>query len=222
MHVDHDAAASAFREQLATLLRVGTNLDDRALLAASRCHGWTVADVLVHLHFGLQEMLLGTLSTTDDAADTDAASYWREAPADGPDALDQVQLARSIASAYRPPTGLVRHVCITADALNRAVARLDAGTVRFQGRVLPTGDFLATWAVELAVHHLDLNRELDLAPPAPAALSMARATVEALAGDALPASWSDEAAVLAGAGRLPLTDIQRREIGELGDRLPAL
>ena len=65
MHVDHDAAASAFREQLATLLRVGTNLDDRALLAASRCHGWAVADVLVHLHFGLQEMLLGTLSTTD-------------------------------------------------------------------------------------------------------------------------------------------------------------
>ena len=116
----------------------------------------------------------------------------------------------------------MRHVCITADALNRAVARLDAGTVRFQGRVLPTGDFLATWAVELAVHHLDLNRELDLAPPVPAALNMARATVEALAGGALPASWSDEAAVLAGAGRLPLTDIQRREIGELGDRLPAL
>ena len=126
--------------------------------------------MLVHLHFGLQEMLLGTLSTTDAAADTDAASYWREAPADGADALDQVQFARSIASAYRPPTGLMRHVCITADALNRAVAGLDAGTVRFQGRLLPTGDFLATWAVELAVHHLDLDRELDLAPPAPAAL----------------------------------------------------
>ena len=171
MHVDHDAAAaSAFREQLATLLRVGTNLDDRALLAASRCHGWAVADVLVHVHFGLQEMLLGTVSATDAAADTDAASYWREAPTDGADALDQVQFARSIASAYRPPTGLMRHVCITADALDRAVAHLDAGTVRFQGRLL-TGDFLATWAVELAVHHLDLGRELDLAPPAPAALN---------------------------------------------------
>jgi hypothetical protein len=222
VHVDHDAAASAFREQLATLLRVATNLDAHALLTASRCHGWTLADVLVHVHFGLQEMLLGALSTTNDAADTDAASYWREEPPDDADALDQTQFARSVAAAYRPPTGLLRHVHITADTLDRAVTRLEAGTVRFQDHLLATGDFLATWAVELAVHHLDLGRELDLAPPDPAALRIARATVEALAGGALPASWSDETAVLAGTGRLPLTDAQRREIGELADRLPAL
>lgn len=222
MHVDHDAATTAFRGQLATLLRAATDLDDHALLAASRCRGWTVVDVLVHVHFGLQEMLLGTSSTTDDAADTDAASYWREAPIDDADPLDQVQFARSVAAAYRPPSGLLRHVRITADALDRAVAGLTPGSVRFQGRVLPTGDFLATWAVELAVHHLDLGRELDLPPPDPAALMLARSTVQALAGGPLPASWPDEAAVLAGAGRLPLTDAQRREIGELADRLPAL
>ena len=58
--------------------------------------------------------------------------------------------------------------------------------------------------MELAVHHLDLGRELDLEPPAYAALHLARATVEALAGGALPASWTDETAALVGTGRVQL------------------
>jgi hypothetical protein len=32
--------------------------------------------------------------------------------------------------------------------------------------------FLATWAVELAVHHLDLGRDLVLALPAPTAFAL--------------------------------------------------
>jgi hypothetical protein len=43
----------------------------------------------------------------------------------------------------------------------RAVA-MSPGAVAFQRRVLATG-LAGTWAVELAVHHLDLGRELDLA-----------------------------------------------------------
>ena len=68
---------------------------------------------------------------------------------------------------------------------------------------MSTGDFLATWAVELAVHHLDLGRELDLAPPPGTALRLARATVEALAGQPLREAWSDTDAVLVGTGRRP-------------------
>ena len=37
----------------------------------------TVGDVLVHVHLGLQEMLLGVVSLTDADPDTDAAIYWR-------------------------------------------------------------------------------------------------------------------------------------------------
>jgi hypothetical protein len=84
----------------------------------------------------------------------------------------------------------------------RAVAAMPPGAVAVQRWVQATGDFLATRAVELAVHHLDLGRELDLAPPAPSGLRLAHATVESLLGGALPSAWSDEAAVLVGAGRV--------------------
>ena len=104
----------------------------------------------------------------------------------------------------------------------RAVAAMPPGAVAFQRRVLATGDFLATWAVEPAVHHLDLGRELDLAPPAPSGLRLARATVESLLGGALPSAWADEAAVLVGAGRVDPDEQQRDEIGSVVQRLPVL
>jgi len=50
-----------------------------------------------------------------------------------------------------------------------------AGPVAFQGHVLTSGDFLTTWAVELAVHHLDLGRDLDITPPTPESLAVAHA-----------------------------------------------
>lgn len=87
---------------------------------------------------------------------------------------------------------------------------------RWQGQVFTAGDFLAIWAVEDAVHHLDLDVTGE-APPA-AALSLCRRTIEALVGEPLPASWSDVDAVLAGTGRIPVP-----AGGEaLADRLPAL
>jgi hypothetical protein len=83
-----------------------------------------------------------------------------------------------------------------------------------------TGDFLATWALELAVHHLDLGAELTLAAPAPAALTLARASVEELAGGPLP--WDDETAVLIGTGRVVPDEEQAAQAGPLAARLPVL
>ena len=57
--------------------------------------------------------------------------------------------------------------------------------------------------------------------PAPSALRLARATIEALAGP-LPTSWPDDRAVLLGAGRVALTDDEAREAGPVTERLPAL
>lgn len=242
MHVEHDEAAAAVADGLHTLLHVVTRLDDRELIAASRCHGWSVADVLVHVHLGLQEMLLAVVDAVDAVGepdepgarskenpglepDTDAATYWRaEVPTNDPDAdpLAHVRFARLVAAAYRRPAGLVAHLTPTVEGVARAVRRMPPGPVRFQGRVLSSGDFLATWAVEVAVHHLDLGRDLDLAPPAPAALTLARRTVEALAGGPLPAQWSDEVAVLLGTGRIPLDDDHRRQAGPLAEQLPSM
>jgi hypothetical protein len=68
VRVTHDAGAAAFVGQLSTFVPVVSGLDDAALGAASRCRGWLVADVLVHVHLGLQEMLLGLLDPTSDSS----------------------------------------------------------------------------------------------------------------------------------------------------------
>ncbi len=153
----------------------------------------------MHVHIGLQDMLLGVVSPTSDPPDVDAATYWRSFPP-GPsdDVFAHTRFVRSVASAYRRPGSVVAHLRTTAAALRRAVTAAPEGSVAFQGHVLATGDFLATWAVELAVHHLDVHGE-----PPQDALALSRATVEALAGSRAPEDADDATLVLAGTGRLP-------------------
>jgi hypothetical protein len=136
------------------------------------------------------------------------------------DSVDGILWTRRTASAYRRPRGAVQHLRATADAVRTAVARMPDGPVAFQGHVLTSGDFLATWAVELAVHHLDLGRDLDVAPPTAESLRLARATVEALAGSPLPGAWSDRRCVLVGTGRATLTAEARAAAGPAGAALP--
>jgi uncharacterized protein (TIGR03083 family) len=206
MKVPYAVAVPAAQGQLQRLMEAVGQLDDRAMLAASRCFGWTRADLLVHVHFGLQEMLLGLVDPTDAEPDTDAASYWRaDPPSNDPssDELDNIRFARLLASAYRRPTGLIGHLRPTAEGVCRAIEALSAPTVNFQGHVLTGGDFLATWAAELAVHHLDLDLGSELPAPDPAALRLARQTADALADEPSPAAWDDEYAVLVGWARVP-------------------
>ena len=201
------------------------SLDDRDLMAASRCDGWRVADVIAHVHLGLQEMLLGLVNPTHASPDTDAASYWTSAPPStdsAADDIDAMRFVQRLASAYQRPTGLVAHLRVTFDGVRRSVVAADADAVSFQGKVLSTGDFLTTWAVELAVHWLDLGRELQLPDPPASALGVTRATVEALVGGALPAGWSDTEAVLLATGRVPLDATQRADAEDLADVLPVL
>ncbi len=200
MRVDHGDGLTAFLAGLDSFGRACDPMTDERVLDRSRCHGWVVGDVLVHVHLGLQEMLLGMLHTTGAAPTTDAADYWRSAPpSTDPDAegLDGLVFARRLSAAYRRPSGVLGHLRPTLEGVALAASRLGDTAVRFQGHVLGSGDFLATWAVELAVHQLDITDE----PPAAPALRMAAATVEALVGEPLPGT--DTEIVLGGAGRIP-------------------
>jgi len=76
VRVEHDVGRTALVAQLDVLTSVCDGLDDVGLLAASRCHGWTVGDVLVHVHLGLQDLLLALVSPTTAPPDVDAAGYW--------------------------------------------------------------------------------------------------------------------------------------------------
>ncbi len=81
-----------------------------------------------------------------------------------------------------------------------------------------TGDFLGSWAVELAVHHLDL--ELIADPPAASALRLARRTVEDLTEVAVPEDWDDATVVLAGTGRVALSDAEAGRHPGLREAVP--
>lgn len=216
LHIDHTTAQTAFLEELDAFVAAVGSASDHDLLAPSRCHGWAVVDVVVHVRTGLQDMLGGTVSPSASAPDTDAASYWRtDVPSNdsGSDAVDRILWTRRTASAYRRPTGAVGHLRAAADAVRTAVELMPDGPVAFQGRVLTSGDFLATWVVELAVHHLDVLEDVDLGPPTTESLRLGRLTAEAIAGAAFPSGWSDADCLLAGAGRL--------DPGDVGDALAA-
>lgn len=197
-------ARPAFLAALDVFEEAAGSLDDLTLLGASRVHGWSRLDCLVHVRLGLQEMLAGLAARMDDTPDVDAASYWT-AFEDGADVdpVPGILVTRRVAAAYTRPGHAVRHLHEVAQGLRHAVPALADGSIAFQGHVLTAGDMLATWAVELAVHHHDLALPSDAPAPAPAAVHIGRLTAEALGGTsgARAGAEDDLAVMLAGFGR---------------------
>lgn len=188
--VPHEQGRVAFIGALDQFLDAVEPLDDHALLGASRCWGWSAVDVVTHVRLGLEEVAacLLTAGTCDAAPDRDAATYWlTQPPGSSTDAVAGLVAIRRVASSTRVPSGALVPLQRVTGALRSAAHRLPDGVLAFQGCVLTTGDFLATWAVELAVHQLDLAREVDVAPPPPGALDLALRTVDALSQAGLPA-----------------------------------
>jgi hypothetical protein len=215
-------ARDAFVAEYALLDELAASLSDEQTLLASRCRGWAVCDVLCHLDLGMVEILVALASPTDRPADTDFAAYWRDCCAPGEPDLGHARWVRLVASAYQRPGGLVRHLRLTTGAaLRQAQAAPPDRRLDFQGHVIEMGDFLATWVVEAAVHHLDLTVELpDAPPPAPASLHVTRETLDALLGGPPPAEWDDATYALKGTGRLPLSGGERDALGPLAGRFP--
>lgn len=163
-------------------------------------------------------MLGGCVHQVDTSPTVDAASYWtafaHDMADENPIAVLMTQCRRS--DAFASPAALRAQLHDVSTAVLHGTRTMTDRPRLWQGHVFTAGDFLAIWAVEDAVHHLDLDVSGDVPPPA--ALSLSRRTVEALVGEALPASWSDVDAVLAGTGRISVP-----AGGEaLADRLPAL
>jgi hypothetical protein len=140
----------------------------------------------------------------DDPCDHDAASYWASFAADDDDQVPHILWMRRTATAYNRPEGALRHLDDVAAMLRVALGRMPDHPVLFQGKTMTSGDFLATWVVELAVHQLDLGEEAG--HPTPGALTAVRRTVEAIADVDLPPTWDDEDAALIALGRVPVPD----------------
>ncbi|MBM0276078.1 maleylpyruvate isomerase N-terminal domain-containing protein [Micromonospora tarensis] len=201
-------------------------LDDAGLQRATRCHGWLVADLLLHVLGDAQRALVALASPVDGPADVDDVSYWRGFPGGGDAATRHAWWVRRSAAAFDRPTLIVRLWRETAPAAVRAAGSADPeGYVSTQGHVLRVPDFLATLTTEAVVHHLDLTSELPDAPaPGPLAVRVAVATMDGLLSDdaVRPTAWTDHDYLLKATGRVPLTDRDRLELGEPAGWFPLL
>lgn len=219
----HEALAQAYQG----ITTVVTGRDDADLQRPTRCRGWLVADLLFHLLCDAQRALVALATPADGPPDVDDVSYWRSFPAGGDgDGARHAWWARRSAAAFDRPSGVVRIWTDTAPAAVRAAAAADpAGHVRTQDHVLRVPDFLATLTTEAVIHHLDLVLDLPDAPaPGPLACRVAALTMDGLLSDdaVRPGDWDDAEYLLKAAGREPLSDRDRAQLGEAAGWFPLL
>jgi uncharacterized protein (TIGR03083 family) len=227
--VTRAAAEDALEAVYQKITAVADQLGEADLMLPSRCAGWAVADVLFHQLLDARRALRTFASPSAGPPDVDDISYWRDYPADSQasqaaraSAAAHARYVRISASAY-PPGTLAWEWRDTAAAACRAARACPYQAVTTQGHTLTTGDFIATLAVEGAVHYLDLTVGLTSAPgPDPASLALVRRTLNGLLGAALPGNWDDVTYALKGAGRVPVSESDRASIGALADRLPLI
>jgi hypothetical protein len=180
--VDLEIGRRAFVDSVHEFVAAVDDLDEWSLLASSRCHGWTRLDVVVHVVAGWQEMLGGFVSPVDGPPTVDAASYWTAFEEEAGDPLLDLLAQRRRTSAFARPDSAREEMHDVAGAVLRGAKSCADGHYLWQGHVFTGGDFLAIWAVEDAIHQLDLLCDR---PVPSTALALARATVAELGGRAL-------------------------------------
>jgi Mycothiol maleylpyruvate isomerase N-terminal domain len=228
--VQRTAVQDALEAAYQNVTAAADSLGEAELMLPSRCVGWAVTDVLYHQLLDARRALRAFASPASGPADVDDVTYWRHySPQDGEaglrasaEAAAHARHVRIAASAY-PPGDLAWDWRETSAAACRAARACPHQAVTTQGLVLATADFIATLAVESAVHYLDMTVALPAAPdPDPASLALVRRTLDGLLGAAMPADWDDINYALKGTGRTALSESDRDIIGSLADRLPLI
>ncbi len=219
-------ALSALDAAYGQVTDVVAGLDAAALMRPTRCAGWAVCDVLYHHLLDARRALRTFASPATAPPDRDDISYWRpfspcgETPPGGAAAAEHARQVRIAASAYGQGE-LVWEWTETSQAACRAARACPHELVTTQGHVLRTADFIATLAVEAAVHYLDLTVELASAlPPDPVPLGLVSRVLDGLLGAPRPAGWDEQAYVLKGTGRLALSDAERAGLGPAAGLFP--
>ncbi len=195
-------------------------LADDQLLAATRCRGWTVADLAFHLLLDAQRALVAAATPAEAAADRDAVTYWlAEGAGDPAGALQHAWYVRRAAAAYGSPRALLAQWRETSAAAVRAVRAAPWPVLATQGHRLRRDDLAATLVAEAAAHHLDLVVDLPGAPgPAGPVLGELLRALDGLAGRAggrAPA-WDPVRWALVATGREAPTAAERSGLDALG------
>ena len=201
-------------DALASVVR---GLDEDDAWTPTGCTGWTVRDLLWHLHADAVRGLVAAHTPGVPPVTTDAVSYWRSWGSD-PDADERNRrLTRVEAGLHELASLRERHLEAAAAAVHAVTALPGSAVVATQGHTMLAGDLASTLAVECALHHADLVAHLDAPGPAPGGIAEARRVVESLLGREL-AGWTDERVALVGTGRAAPTARESEDL--TGVRLP--
>jgi Mycothiol maleylpyruvate isomerase N-terminal domain len=210
---------AALRIAYSDLSTIARSLSEEDSWRPTRCSGWSVRDLLLHLLGDAQRGLVALATPAAGPPDRDAVTYWATRPR-GP--RPDLRTQRIVASTWALG-GLADAFADTARAVAGLAARTPAeALVATHDHVLRADDLVATLVVESAVHHLDLVADLRRPPPRAEPLAVVRRTLDGLLGRAAPPGWSDDRWALLGSGRVPPGGPERRELGPDVARLPLL
>ena len=244
--LDPQAAVDALGAVYGKVTAVADELGEAGWMTATRCAGWVAGDLLYHQLLDARRALRTFATPAAGPADTDDVSYWRpyspwsgEAAALGSaGAAAHARHVRIVAAAY-PPGALAWEWRETSAAACRSAVACPHPFVATQGHVLATADFIATLAVEAAIHYLDLTVSLPSAPaPKAGSLALVRRVLDGLLGAdvdgevpggvpdggvpgrGVPGGWDDQSYALKGTGRVPLSEADEAALGALAARFP--
>jgi uncharacterized protein (TIGR03083 family) len=185
-----------------------SRLPEEDAWAPTGCTGWSVRDLLWHLHADAVRGLVAIHTPAGREPDCDAVAYWRSWGSD-PDADERNRRLTRVEAGLHDFDSLRERYLEAAAAATRAVAATPAGdVVATQGHALRVDDLASTLAVEATLHHADLVADLDAPGPPAAGLDEARRVVEALLGRTLD-GWSAQRVVMVGTGRAEPTAAER-------------
>jgi hypothetical protein len=202
-------------ESYDALTAVVSRLREEDAWVPTGCTGWSVRDLVWHLHADAVRGLVAVHTPAQREADCDAVAYWRAWGSD-PDADERSRRLTRVEAGLHEFSSLRERHLEAAAATARAVAGAPAdAVVATQGHAISVDDLASTLTVEATLHHLDLVVHLDAhldAPGPPAAgLAETRRVVEALLGRTLD-DWATERVVLVGTGRAGPTAAERSEL----------
>jgi len=226
--LDFQATVDALTAVYGKVTTVASGLGEAELMLPTRCAGWVTGDLLYHQLLDARRALRTFASPADGPADVDDVSYWRSySPRSGESAAlgssgaaAHARHVRIVAAAY-PPGALVWEWRETSGAACRAARACPHEFVTTQGHVLETPGFIATLAVEAAIHYLDLTVSLPSAPtPDAASLALVRRVLDGLLGAGAPTGWDDRSYALKGTGRVPLSGSDTAALAGLAELFP--
>lgn len=191
-----------------------------------RTPAWTVKELMGHVHRGVVDRIAFALEhPAPGPPDVDSVSYWRWSdPAADPSAV--AQRAKDVGAGFKTGKALVRAWDKGwPPTLDRAAsADPDAVIVTF-GPSIRFGEYLKTRVVEVTVHRMDIEDALGRKGwGTDGAISLVDDILVGLLGTEPPRAleWDAVDFIEAGAGRRPLTDVERKKLGRLASKFPLL